>query len=84
MANFKNTIFGAVAAMMLLVGAAKTDDDVKIRLNWKYDGSHAGFALGKVQGFYKDAGINLDIRSGNGSGSAHRLVANGDSDFSDG
>ena len=31
---------------------------------------------------YKDAGINLDIRSGNGSGSAHRLVANGDSDFS--
>ena len=27
-------------------------------------------------------GINLDIRSGNGSGSAHRLVANGDSTFS--
>jgi NitT/TauT family transport system substrate-binding protein len=47
-----------------------------------YYGSYAGFALGKVKGYYKDAGINLDIRSGNGSGSAHRLVANGDSTFS--
>jgi NitT/TauT family transport system substrate-binding protein len=46
-----------------------------------YYGSHAPFVLGKDRGYYKDAGINLDIRSGNGSGSAHRLVANGDSDF---
>jgi len=45
------------------------------------NGSHAGFALGKDKGIYKDNGINLDIRSGNGSSSAHRLVANGDSDF---
>ncbi len=38
---------------------------------------------GQGQGLYfGDAGINLDIRSGNGSGSAHRLVANGDSTFS--
>jgi NitT/TauT family transport system substrate-binding protein len=44
-------------------------------------GSHAGFALGKDKGYFKDAGIDLDIRSGNGSGSAHRLVANGDSTF---
>jgi NitT/TauT family transport system substrate-binding protein len=47
-----------------------------------YYGSHAGFALGKDKGYYKEQGINLDIRSGNGSGSAHRLVANGDSQFS--
>ena len=49
--------------------------------NWMYYGSHAGSALGKDKGFYWEQGINLDIRSGNGSGSAHRLVANGDSDF---
>ena len=46
-----------------------------------YYGSHAGFALGFVDGTYENAGIDLDIRSGNGSSSAHRLVANGDSDF---
>ena len=55
---------------------------MRLRLNWMYYGSHAPFALGKDKGYFKDAGINLDIRSGNGSGSAHRLVANGDSHFS--
>ena len=54
---------------------------MRLRLNWMYYGSHAGFALGKDRGYYDEAGIDLDIRSGNGSSSAHRLVANGDSDF---
>jgi NitT/TauT family transport system substrate-binding protein len=72
----------AVLALAVFSGAASADDDVRLRLNWMYYGSHAGFALGKDKGYYKDNGINLDIRSGNGSGSAHRLVANGDSDFS--
>jgi NitT/TauT family transport system substrate-binding protein len=72
---------GAVALAVLATNAFAADD-VRLRLNWMYYGSHAPFALGKDKGFYKGAGINLDIRSGNGSGSAHRLVANGDSDFS--
>ncbi len=72
----------AVLALAVFSGTANADDDVRLRLNWMYYGSHAGFALGKDRGYYKDNGINLDIRSGNGSGSAHRLVANGDSDFS--
>jgi len=80
MKMFKTLVIGALAAVTLS-GAAQAQDEVRLRLNWMYYGSHAGFALGKDQGFYKDAGINLDIRSGNGSGSAHRLVANGDSDF---
>jgi len=75
--------FGTAAAVIAAAGtlAARADDDVRLRLNWMYYGSHAGFALGKDKGYYKEQGINLDIRSGNGSGSAHRLVANGDSQF---
>jgi NitT/TauT family transport system substrate-binding protein len=61
---------------------ASADDAVRLRLNWMYYGSHAGFAYGKDKGIYARHGIDLDIRSGNGSGSAHRLVANGDSTFS--
>src|SRR5262245_42345177 len=71
-------------ALAIGVGAssfANAADDVRLRLNWMYYGSHAGFAYGLDKGYYKDAGINLDIRSGNGSGSAHRLVANNDSTF---
>ena len=82
MNGMKRMVLGAAAlcaAGMALPAAAL--DDARLRLNWMYYGSHAGFALGKDSGGYRDAGINLDIRSGNGSSSAHRLVANGDSDF---
>ena len=74
---------GAALAAVIAAGTApaRADDDVRVRLNWMYYGSHAGFAYGKDKGYYKAEGINLDIRSGNGSGSAHRLVANGDSTF---
>ena len=79
MNGMKRMVLGAAAlcaAGMALPAAAL--DDARLRLNWMYYGSHAGFALGKDSGGYRDAGINLDIRSGNGSSSAHRLVANGD------
>jgi NitT/TauT family transport system substrate-binding protein len=71
-----------LGSALAFTSPSRADDDVRLRLNWMYYGSHAGFALGKDKGYYKDQGINLDIRSGNGSGSAHRLVANGDSQFS--
>ncbi|WP_119269044.1 ABC transporter substrate-binding protein [Taklimakanibacter deserti] len=81
--NRKHSILTAacVATLLASAGLAKAADDVRLRLNWMYYGSHAGFAYGKDKGYYKDAGIDLDIRSGNGSGSAHRLVANNDSTF---
>lgn len=71
----------AVTASFALTTTSLAEDDVRLRLNWMYYGSHAGFALGKDSGIYDRAGIDIDIRSGNGSSSAHRLVANGDSDF---
>ncbi len=75
------TVGLALVAGLLTTSAATAEDDVRLRLNWMYYGSHAGFALGKDAGIYDEAGIDIDIRSGNGSSSAHRLVANGDSDF---
>lgn len=82
MSNIKPLIAGAAAIVTLAIATnAVAAEEVRLRLNWMYYGSHAGFALGKDKGYYKDAGIDLDIRSGNGSSSAHRLVANGDSDF---
>jgi NitT/TauT family transport system substrate-binding protein len=82
MRGFSKILVGAaVVAVAGVSSLAHAADDVRLRLNWMYYGSHAGFAYGKDKGYYKDAGINLDIRSGNGSGSAHRLVANGDSQF---
>lgn len=76
-----STTAAAALVGLAAAGAAQAEDDVRLRLNWMYYGSHAGFALGVDQGIYDAHGIDLDIRSGNGSTSAHRLVANGDSDF---
>ena len=82
MKGLKRTALAAAAlGAATLAMPATALDDARLRLNWMYYGSHAGFALGKDSGAYRDAGINLDIRSGNGSSSAHRLVANGNSDF---
>ena len=82
MERFGRILIGAAALAITGISLpARAADDVRLRLNWMYYGSHAGFAYGKDKGYYKDAGINLDIRSGNGSGSAHRLVVNGDSQF---
>ena len=80
----KKLCFTSMAfAMVTCMGASflNAADEVRLRLNWMYYGSHAGFAYGKDKGLYKAAGIDLDIRSGNGSSSAHRLVANKDSHF---
>ncbi|MBL8894406.1 MAG: ABC transporter substrate-binding protein [Rhizobiales bacterium] len=83
MKSLRKLLAGATLALALaLPTLAHAEDDVRLRLNWMYYGSHAGFAYGKDKGMYKDVGIDIDIRSGNGSGSAHRLVANGDSTFS--
>ncbi len=79
--TFRLLIGVAALGLLGLNATAHAADDVRLRLNWMYYGSHAGFALGLDKGYYKDEGINLDIRSGNGSSSAHRLVANGDSTF---
>ena len=56
-------------------------DDVRLRLNWMWYGSHAGFALGKDKGYYQGCRDRPRHPLGQRLGSAHRLVANGDSDL---
>jgi NitT/TauT family transport system substrate-binding protein len=62
------------------LGAA-AEERVSLRTNWLWYGSHSIFFLGKERGFYKDAGIEVDIKQGNGSSNVARLIANRDSTF---
>lgn len=80
--NMIKNICNVAIIFLLTASTSFAADKVKLRLNWMYYGSHAGFALGFVDGTYAKHGIDIDIRSGNGSSSAHRLVANKDSHFS--
>jgi NitT/TauT family transport system substrate-binding protein len=56
-------------------------DKVDMRLNWSYYGIHAVFPYGKELGIFDKYNIDLNIKQGNGSSNAVKLVANKDSDF---
>ena len=49
----------------------------KFNLGWKYEATSAGYLLALQRGYYKDAGLNITIDTGNGSAAAIGLVAAG-------
>src|SRR4051794_5662873 len=59
----------------LCANAAETA--VTFQLNWMAGGPNAGFAAAVAQGYYKDAGLDVTLVQGNGSGNTAQLVANG-------
>ncbi|MBN1198709.1 MAG: ABC transporter substrate-binding protein [Bacteroidales bacterium] len=69
--------------LVVMVGVTGSEamDKVSLRTNWLWYGSHSIFFLGVDKGFYEENGIDVDVKQGNGSGNAVRLVANKDSTF---
>jgi NitT/TauT family transport system substrate-binding protein len=55
--------------------------DVSLRLDWIYQGPNAGFMVAKDKGFYDEAGLNVDMGPGKGSGSTAQLIASKTSQF---
>ena len=49
----------------------------KFNLGWKVEATAAGFLLAQQRGYYKDAGVEVAIDTGNGSAAAISLVAGG-------
>ena len=47
------------------------------QLNWTAGGPNAGFAAALGEGYYREAGLDVTIVQGNGSGNTAQLVANG-------
>ena len=72
---------GFMAGAFMLAGPAQAMDKVTLRTNWLFYGSHGIFYYGKDLGFYEKQGIQLEVRQGNGSGNAVRLVANKNDTF---
>ncbi|HEY7248168.1 MAG TPA: ABC transporter substrate-binding protein [Xanthobacteraceae bacterium] len=69
---------GAVAALAVLPlprpARAQTKRHVGMRLDWLYQGPNAGFMIAQEKGFYDEAGLNVEIGPGKGSGSTAQLV----------
>jgi len=70
--------FAAVSLMALFgANAAAAADKVIFSLNWVPYGLHYGVFAAEAQGFYRDAGLDIDIQRGYGSGDTIKRVATG-------
>lgn len=61
------TVGRAVAAIPL--------KKVTLRLDWLFQGPNSGFMIAREKGYYKEAGLDVEIGPGKGSGSTAQLVA---------
>ena len=78
--RFALTLFAGLAALAANT-AAVAQDKVSLRLNWYLGGLHVPFYYGKDLGLYRDAGIDLTINEGRGSGNTVQVVAAGSDTF---
>ena len=60
-----------------LVRAQGSQQKFKFNLGWKFEASAAGCLLAQQRGYYKDAGLDVTVDTGNGSTAAIGLVASG-------
>ena len=70
-------VIGLTAPLLSPAPATAADTKLKMVLNWKYQGPQGWFFLAEDRGYFKKAGIEMQIDQGNGSGAPIPLVANG-------
>ena len=63
------------AAAPFRARAAGPLKQVTMTLDWIFQGPNVGFMLAQEKGFYREAGLDVAITSGKGSGSTAQLVA---------
>jgi NitT/TauT family transport system substrate-binding protein len=58
------------------VSRAASLKPVSMTLDWLFEGSNLGFLVAHEKGFYRDAGLDVTVSAGKGSGNTTQLVAN--------
>jgi NitT/TauT family transport system substrate-binding protein len=64
-----------------LPAVAQAPTKVTLRLDWTTLGYHAPFYLGVEKGFYREAGLEVELLEGKGSSTVINLVGNDSEDF---
>ena len=80
----KRTFLQATAALALAssFGAAHAQNTpIKFLLDWRFEGPSALFLQPAAKGYFKQAGLDVSIDAGNGSGAAVQRVASGTYDM---
>jgi NitT/TauT family transport system substrate-binding protein len=77
----KNTLKITLAlAMALAAGTALAADKVTLQLKWVAQAQFAGYFVAKDKGFYKDAGLDVDIKAGGPDIAPEQVIAGGGAD----
>src|SRR6202045_3453127 len=72
----------AIGALILgLCVVAQAADNVSVRLKWFHQAQFAGFYVAKEKGYYKSAGLNVDIQPGGPDFPAIQMVTGGSEQF---
>src|ERR1700684_1606770 len=66
---------GVLAVPAVRARAAGPLKPVSMMMDWIYQGPNVGFMLAREKGFYREAGLDVTLTSGKGSGSTAQLVA---------
>lgn len=75
--NFTKLAGAAALATLASPAVAQGKTKIKMILNWRYQGPQSWFFLAKDKGYFDEAGIDMTMDQGNGSGAAVGHVASG-------
>lgn len=78
--TFVARVIAGCAAMAFVTGASAqaTPEKLKVRLDWTPWGVHGAMHLAQQKGWYKAAGLDVQIEDGNGSVTTVQIVGGGD------
>jgi NitT/TauT family transport system substrate-binding protein len=75
--SFRTAIFSVVAILAIFVQRADAQDKVTFVTDFGFNGRHAYYYLALEKGYYKSAGLDVEIVRGQGSADAVKQVAAG-------
>lgn len=70
----------AAALLVVGIGSAKANEKVTFSLNWVPYGLHYGIFSAEALGYYREAGLDVEIQRGYGSGDTVKRTATGAAD----
>ena len=72
---------GAASIVALTMFPVVAAESVSFALDWVVNGTHAGYFVAKEKGYYSDAGLDVTLARGFGSGDTVKRVASGTATF---
>ncbi len=80
MRSFKHALAAAAALALMGGWSAQAQEKLSVRLDFSPWGVHAGMHLAKERGWFEEAGLDVDVQDGRGSGNTLQLVNSGQVD----